>query len=110
MIALLSCLKIVIASSIFFVWVIRYDNIIKEFKEYNLPDSLRDFVGILKLSFAFMLMNSNNMIVSIGAIGIAVLMLAAVITHVRVSNPFFKMIPSLCLLVLSGFIASQSLV
>ena len=34
--------------SVLFVWVIRYDNIIKEFKQYELPDWLRDFVGILK--------------------------------------------------------------
>ena len=41
-------IKLVILAAILFVWFVRYDNIIKEFKEYKYPDWLRDFVGILK--------------------------------------------------------------
>ena len=107
---LLSCFKIIIASAIFFVWVVRYDNIIKEFKEFGLPDWLRDLVGILKLSFAFMLTNDSYLVVCVGAMGIAALMIAALVTHIRISNPFSKMVPALTLLVLSLLICSQWLV
>ena len=31
-------LKIIIVASIFFVWVVRYNNIVTEFKEYQYPD------------------------------------------------------------------------
>ena len=40
-----------------------------------------------------------------GGIGIAVLMGAAFVTHLRVKNPVFKMLPSLTLLVFSVVIA-----
>ena len=43
---IISLLRVVVLVSVLFVWVIRYDNIIKEFKQYELPDWLRDFVGI----------------------------------------------------------------
>lgn len=41
-------LQALVAVSVFFVWVIRYANIVQEFKQYGLPDWLRDLVGILK--------------------------------------------------------------
>ena len=49
--------------AIFFVWVVRYENIRKEFDDYNLPTWLRDLTGILKLSFAWMLHSSDPRIV-----------------------------------------------
>lgn len=91
-------LKIVVFSSILFVWVIRYTNIVQEFKSYGYPNYLRDIVGILKISFAIMLMNNSEQIAKIGAGGIAALMLAALVTHFKVKNPFSKMLPSLTLL------------
>ena len=42
-------LQVITASSILFVWVVRYDNIITEFQQYQLPVWLRDMVGILIL-------------------------------------------------------------
>ena len=52
-------LKIVATASIFFVWFIRYDNIKKEFSQYNYPGWFRDLIGILKISFVLMLYSSN---------------------------------------------------
>ena len=46
-------LKIIVGASIFFVWVVRYQNIVEEFKEFQLPEWLRDMVGIFKIAFAF---------------------------------------------------------
>lgn len=94
-------LKIIVLSSILFVWVVRYDNIITEFKQYNYPNWLRDLVGILKISFAIMINQSNPYVIKTGAVGIAFLMTAAVFTHLRVKNPVQKMLPSLSLLIIS---------
>ena len=105
--ALMIFLQIFVAASIFFVWGVRYANIIAEFKQYQLPDWLRDLVGILKVTFAICLLagigRPRGAIV--GGAGIALLMLAALFTHLRVKNPPFKMLPSATLLVLSLVIA-----
>ena len=95
-----------VAASIFFVWVVRYDNIIQEFKQYGLPDWLRDLVGILKLTFALLLLLGiqRASLAIIGGLGIAGLMGCAFVIHLRVKNPMFKMLPSLTLLALSLFI------
>jgi membrane associated rhomboid family serine protease len=57
-------------------------------------------VGILKLSFGFMLFSNDIYAVMLGASGIIFLMAAAVYTHVRVKNPFHKMLPAFGLIVL----------
>lgn len=101
-------LQAFVASSIFFVWVVRYSNIVLEFQNYRLPDWLRDLVGILKITFAVLLLIGIDRprAAALGAIGIAVLMAGAFVTHRRVKNPPLKMLPSLTLLVLSLVIAA----
>lgn len=101
-------LKSVVAGAIFFVWVVRYQNIVEEFKTYGLPPWLRDLVGILKLSFSLMLFSEDLMVILLGASGIAGLMLAAMTTHLRVHNPFYKMAPSISLMVICSAIATFS--
>ena len=100
-------LQALVAASVIFVWVVRYDNIIQEFKQYGLPDWLRDLVGILKLTFALLLLLGiqRASLAMIGSLGIAGLMGCAFAIHLRVKNPVFKMLPSLTLLVLSLIIA-----
>ncbi len=100
-------LQVLVAASIFFVWVVRYNNIIQEFKQYGLPDWLRDLVGILKLTFALLLLLGiqRASLVMIGSLGIAGLMACAFVIHLRVKNPVFKMLPALTLLALSLIIA-----
>ena len=101
---LIEALKIFVFSSVLFVWVVRYSNIVEEFRFYNYPDWLRDLVGILKISFVVMLMTDSLFLVKAGAMGIMVLMLAAVFTHLRVKNPLFKMLPSMTLFTLCSLI------
>ena len=103
---LIEVLQIITASSILFVWVVRYDNIISEFQQYQLPVWLRDTVGILKLSFAIMLLVGifNDNLKLLGSSGLIILMLAALLTHVKVKNPFYKALPSLTLLTFSTII------
>ncbi|KAB2653268.1 MAG: hypothetical protein DVB33_03775 [Verrucomicrobia bacterium] len=100
-------LQSLVAASVIFVWVVRYDNIIQEFKHYGLPDWLRDLVGILKLTFALLLLLGiqRASLAMIGSLGIAGLMACAFAVHLRVKNPAFKLLPSLILLALSLIIA-----
>jgi hypothetical protein len=96
--------KILVFSSVLFVWVVRYKNIVEEFKIYNYPEWLRDLVGIMKLTFVVMLMRADVFFVKFGAIGIMILMLAAIVTHLKVKNPFPKMLPAMVLFSLCSFI------
>ena len=100
-------LQSLVAAAIFFVWVVRYANIVQEFKQYGLPDWLRDLIGILKMTFALMLLIGieRRPFALVGGIGIAILMLAAFVTHLRVKSPVPKMLPCLTLLVVSVVIS-----
>ena len=102
---LMYALKALMAGSIFFVWVVRYQNIVEEFRTYGLPIWLRDLVGILKLSFLIMLFSNDLSIVIFGSLGIAGLMFAALFTYLRIKNPIFKMLPSMSLMLISFIIA-----
>ena len=93
-------LKILVGVSILFVWVVRYHNIVEEFKLYHLPDWLRDLVGILKITFAVMLQTTSAYLVLLGSSGIILLMAAALITHFRMNTPYFKRIPSVFLMLI----------
>ena len=106
---LFDALKIIATSAIFFVWFIRYDNIKKEFKEYNLPTWFRDLVGILKISFSIMIHSNNKDIVLIGSLGILALMFGAVITHIRMKNNFRKYIASVAMLTITSLILLSSI-
>ena len=57
-------------------------------------------MGVLKLSFALMLFSHDPNITLIGTAGIMVLMLAAVMTHVKAKNILYKMLLSISLIVL----------
>ena len=106
---IIEVLKILSGIAIFFVWVVRYDNIKREFKEYKLPTWLRDTVGILKISFAAMLQFTNIEIVRIGAFGITILMLGAIFTHIRLKSNFRKYIASVLMLTISSLILHHSI-
>ncbi|MDQ6626692.1 MAG: DoxX family protein [Verrucomicrobiota bacterium] len=100
-------LQAFIAASIFFVWGVRYENIVTEFKEYRLPDWLRDFVGIAKITCAILLLIGIDRprAAMLGSLVIALLMGGAFVTHLRVKSPFLKMLPCVVLLFLSLAVA-----
>lgn len=102
--------SILVATSIFFVWVVRYSNIVKEFEDYGIPSWLRDLTGILKLTFAAMLLfgQQDAYITLVGSLGIGALMLCAQVVHIRASTATSRRVPSLVLLTLSGAIAYHS--
>lgn len=97
---LIDALKIIAGVAVFFVWVVRYDNIKKEFIDYRLPNWLRDLVGILKISFAIMLQFQNIALIIIGSVGIVLLMSGAVVTHIKIKSNFRNILPSITMLVI----------
>jgi hypothetical protein len=104
---LASIIQIIIALGIFNVWIFRYSkestwrggnakNMKEEFRVYGLPEWFIGLIGFLKLLLASLL------IVSIwfpvlkipAAIGIAVLMLGAILMHFKVKDPLKKSLPA----------------
>lgn len=102
--------QIIVAISIVIVWVFRFDNIVKEFKEYELSDLTRTAIGAAKISLATLLIAGiwYPSLVLIPALLMAFLMLSAQYFHFKVKNTWFKRMPSLFLLLLCLFIAAVS--
>ncbi len=100
--------QIVIALSIAIVWIFRFDNIVKEFRQFGLPDLVRTMVGAAKIALATLLVAGvwYPVPVAAPAVVMAVLMIGAQGAHLSVANPWHKFLPSLALLVLSVFVAS----
>ena len=98
---LIPVLKIITLSAVFFVWFIRYDNIVQEFEKYNYSPKLRDLVGILKISSVLLIQSPNPINVKIGSALLSFLMLAAFITHIKIKNPLIEFLPSLTLMIFS---------
>ena len=102
--------QITIALSIVVVWVFRFDNIVKEFKQYGLPDLVRNMVGATKIALATLLVAGIwfPQLVLVPALLMAFLMLGAQLAHLKVRNPWYKYVPSFVLLLLSLFVAAAS--
>jgi len=97
-----------VGASIFFVWGVRHSSIPDELKQdklphCKLPNWLRDFLAILKVTGAILLLVGINRprAAIFGGLMIAVLMAAAVFTHLRVKNPPPNALLSAALLVCS---------
>ena len=95
---IIEILKIIVFTSVLFVWCVRYQNIVEEFKKYGYPTWLRDLVGILKISFVIMIISKEIILIQIGSFGIIILMIAALLTHLRIKNKANLMIPAFVLL------------
>lgn len=107
-------LQLIIGLGILNVWLLRFGkasewrggeagNMKEEFAVYGLPEWFLYLVGFLKLLFAALLLAGIFVpaLVTPGAIGMAILMLGAVIMHFKVGDPPKKSLPSGILLVLS---------
>lgn len=103
--------QLIVAISVVFVWVFRFDNIVKEFKQYGLSDLTRTIVGATKIVLATLLVAGiwYPSLVLIPALLMAFLMISAQYFHFKVNNPWQKRMPSLILLLLCLFIAAVSL-
>ena len=110
--------QIVIAVSIYNVWFLRFNkptiyrgkdaqNIREEFISYGLPDALVWIVGALKVVFATMLVIGiyYQPLIFPAAVGMATLMLGAIIMHLKVKDQPIKSLPAAIFLILSLTIA-----
>ena len=103
--------QITIAISVAYVWIFRFDNVVKEFKQFGLSDLTRSFVGASKISLSTLLVMGiwYSSLVLIPSVLMGLLMIAAQYFHFKISNPFIKHLPSLILLILCIFMALASI-
>ena len=107
-------IQLIIALGIFNVWLVRYrkpsqwrggnaQNLQEEFAIYGLSERFMKVIGILKLLLAVLLVVGIWIapLTKPAAAGIALLMLGAVVMHIKVNDPLRKSLPALSLLVLS---------
>ncbi len=73
----------------------------EEFKVYGLPEGMFYLVGILKVSFAVLLIVGiwYPMIRHYAAIGLALLLLGSIVMHIKISDPLKKSLPAFIFLV-----------
>jgi len=111
MLAYASAAQLIVALSVGFVWIFRFDNIVTEFRLYGLSDLTRTLVGATKIVLATLLVVGiwHPELVLIPALMMGLLMVAAQYFHFKVHNPWSKHLPSLFLLALCVFVATVSL-
>lgn len=103
--------QLIVALSVGYVWVFRFDNIVTEFRQYGLSDLTRTLVGTAKIVLATLLVAGiwYPALVLVPALLMGLLMVGAQYFHFKVHNPWSKHLPSLFLMVLCVFIAAASL-
>jgi hypothetical protein len=108
---LLCLAQLVVALSVAFVWIFRYDNVVKEFTQFGLNDLTRNFVGATKIALATLLVAGiwYPLLVQIPSVLMGLFMIAAQYFHFKIKNPFSKHLPSLLLLMLCAIIALLSI-
>ena len=100
--------QIIVAASVLYIWIFRYDNIVVEFKHYGYSNLLRNFVGASKISIsAIMLMGIwFSDVLVYASLSMSFFMLCAQASHLKVKNPIIKFIPSFVFLLMSLFVAA----
>jgi hypothetical protein len=106
--------QLIIAVSIFNVWLLRFGkptswrggaakSMKEEFEVYGLPDWFMKLIGFLKLTLAALLIAGIFVpdLIKPAAIGMAVLMLGAIVMHIKVKDSLVKSFPAFSFLVLS---------
>ena len=107
-----------VALGILDVWMLRSDkatpfrggdakNLREESAAYGLPFWLMCVVGVLKVSMAVALIAAIwiHRVAQPAAIGLGVLMLGAVVMHLKVKDPIKKALPSIAVLAMCAAIA-----
>jgi hypothetical protein len=107
-------IRIVIALGIFNVWIIRFSkasvwrggqakNMKEEFAVYGLPAWFVGLIGFLKMLLAVLLIAGIWVpgLTNPAAYAMAVLMVGAIIMHIKVKDPIKKSLPAFTMLVLS---------
>lgn len=102
--------QLIVAASVFYIWIFRFDNIAREFEHFNYSPIFRNAVGVVKLVIATLMVVGIWMpaVVLGAALGMTALMLGAQYAHFSVKNPIAKRVPSAALLALCVFVAVES--
>ncbi|NBW72322.1 MAG: hypothetical protein EBR24_06000 [Flavobacteriia bacterium] len=102
--------QLIVAISVLFVWVFRFHNVEKEFKQFGLSITIRSAVGASKIALATLLLVGlcQPCYVFYSAILMGFFMLSAQYFHFKLKNPLQQRIPSFIFLSLCVFIALQS--
>lgn len=111
-------LQIIVALGILNVWLLRSGratpyrggnakNMREEFAAYGLPYWFMCVIGVLKVGLALALLAAiwSHSIAQPAAIALGLLMLAAVIMHIKVKDPVKKALPAFGVLVMCAIIA-----
>lgn len=108
---LINLAQMVLALSVAYVWIYRYDNVVKEFRQFGLNDLTRNFVGTTKIALATLLLAGiwYPSLVQIPSLLMGLFMISAQYFHFKIKNPFIKHLPSIILLILSAIIAISSI-
>lgn len=103
--------QLTVAISVVYVWIFRFENVAKEFKQFGLSDITRNFVGAAKISLStlFVVAIWYSSLVLFPALLMGLFMVAAQYFHFKIKNPFIKHLPSLILLILCAFIIVVSI-
>ena len=102
--------QLIVAISVLFVWIFRFHNVEKEFKQFGLSVTIRSAVGASKIALATLLLVGlcQPSYVFYSSISMGFFMLSAQYFHFKVKNPIQKRITSFIFLSLCVFIALQS--
>ena len=102
--------QLIVSISVLFVWVFRFHNVEKEFKQFVLSVTIRSAVGASKIALATLLLvgRCQPCYVFYSAILMGFFMLSAQYFHFKLKNPLHQRIPSFIFLSLFVFIALQS--
>ncbi len=112
-IGLLKIFNLIIGFGILNVWLLRYNketafrggnakNLKEEFKVYGLPNWFFILIGIIKVSLAILLIIGFwfENLTFYSTIGIAILMIGAILMHLKVNDPIKKSLPALSILLM----------
>ncbi len=106
-------LQVIVGLGILNVWLLRFNsktsyrggnagNMKEEFQAYGLPEMMVYIVGFIKVVLAIALLAGIwlEYLVDPAAIGLALMMLGAIIMHLKISDPFSKNIPAIIVLLM----------
>lgn len=98
--------QLIVAISVLYVWIFRYDNVVAEFIKFGLNGVTRNLAGTIKISLATLLITGiwYPDLTQGTAVGMSIMMFIAQCFHFKVKSTLLKRLPSFLLLVLSVYI------
>ena len=109
--------QLIVSLGILNSWLIRFNkksiyrgstanSLLEEFKIYGYPVWFFYTIGTLKVVFAVMIFTGfwNKNLLTIGSIGMIILMIGAIFSHIKIRDPLIKFVPAIVILSLTIFI------